>query len=292
MFTSLITVVCSTGVVFAVANESPGCWNVDKSTVMHGGCITIIVAKPCNESRNLSLQIDDRQPVNLFDGVGPDYHRRNSRLPGREATLVLLYYDMHNPEGMQEIPGQPGRFQLVPVFNRPGNVRLTLYDGEQSLGTRNVTVLPCLSDARAALALLNASLPGKKGAPRDEFLWTSLIAHQSPDLTPPVTERELQLVRDQLPMMMQHPDWAEIAEMRLAKLEAGVEYRRASELVQSRGLGTPQSVAHRSVPQVLTEALRKQPQSPFAQALQDDARDLAGSRTVLIRQPDARQDNE
>jgi hypothetical protein len=96
MLALLISAAGSLNVFLAAGTEPQDCWNVDKATILEGGCVTVIVQKPCNESWNLTLQIDDRKPVKLLEGVGPNYHRRTSRLPGREPMLVLLYQDLTN----------------------------------------------------------------------------------------------------------------------------------------------------------------------------------------------------
>jgi hypothetical protein len=196
---------------------------------------------------------------------------------------VLLYYEMSNPEAFVAIPGQPGRFRHVPVFNDPGRVRLTLYDGEESLGTKTVTVVACPPDAREALELLNPPLPGKKGGSRDVFLWGSLIVGESFGLTPPLTEHEMQILREQLPVIKRHPDWAEIAEMRMARVEALYYIRQVSEDRSDGGPRLRDDVEAPEFPALVTDCMKRQTQSPFAQAIQDDLRDTSATLAYLIK---------
>lgn len=258
------------GVAFAANPGGSGCWDVDKTTVIAGGCVTIIVDKPCNESWKLALQVNDDPPISLLQGAGPNFHRRNSRLPGREATLVLFFRDFMDMEAMEEIG--PGLFRWLTAFDEPGIVRLTLYDGDASLGTKEVTVLPCPPEAEEALELLNAPLTGTK-RPREEHLWIGLMSgSETFSFTPPLTERELEIMRQQLPIVVRHPDWAEIAEMRFAGVEAWHYVRQVTD--DKRRLRDDVPVVE--FPRIVTECLFKQVQSPFAQAIQDRVRDTAG----------------
>lgn len=80
------------------------CWHVDKATVHVGGCVTIVVDKPCNESWNLALQIDDGKPIKLLESVGPFYHRRTSRLPGREENSYVFIGLTHGSPPFADTP--------------------------------------------------------------------------------------------------------------------------------------------------------------------------------------------
>lgn len=280
MLVSLISAASSVCVFLAIGEGARDCWDIDKKVVTQGGCVTIVVQKPCNESRNLAMKIDERQAVKLLEGVGPDYHRRTSRLPGREDTLVLLFQDLSNPEGLEEVQGEPGTFRWVPVFDEPGEVRLTLYDGEESLGTKTVSVIPCSPEGRKAIELLYPRLANKKRSSQDDVLWSRLVMERSFGLTPPLTEHEIQLLREQLPIMKRHPDWAEIAEMRLAHVETLHYIRQVSE---DGGARLRDDVEAPEFPKVVTECMTRSTQSPFAQAIQDDVRDTSALLTYLLK---------
>jgi len=284
---AVISALCTMNVS---AERNNACWRVDKTTVMQGGCVTVIVNKPCSESNALTLQIGADKPVPLLDSVGPSFHHRTSRLPGREATLVQVYHNFRDQEAVEEIPGARGTFRLVPVFDQPGQVRLTLYDDGESLGSIEITVVPSSKEARAALELLNPPLTGRKTPNRDHFLWHQLVTGDTGIFAPPLTDRELQLLRDELPIVVQHPDWSEIARMRLAKVEALHYVRKVASDSSWRRLRD--DVVNPKLPAFVTECINMKVQSPFAQAVQDNARDIAGMLTVLLKHRERERAND
>lgn len=281
-FSKVAAVISALCTMNASAQRNDACWRVDKTTVMQGGCVTVIVDKPCSESNSLTLQIDADKPVPLLDSVGPSFHHRTSRLPGREATLVQVFHNFRDQKAVEENPGALGTFRLVPVFDEPGQVRLTLYDDGESLGTIEITVVPSSEEARAALELLNPPLTGKRMPNRDHALWPQLVTGDTGLFAPPLTDRELQLLRDQLPIVVQHPDWSEIAKMRLAAVEALHYIRGVSSGSSWRRLRD--DVVNPKLPAFVTECINMKVQGPFAQAVQDNARDIAGMLTARLKQ--------
>lgn len=265
MLELLISIAGSIPALLAVGNEAGSCWTVDRATVMRGGCLTVIVQKRCNESSNLMLQIDARRPIKLLDGAGPKFHRRVSRLPGRDVTLVLLFRDFTDMEAFEEIPGEPDTFRPVPLFDKPGIVLLTLYDGRESLGTNEVRVIPSTDEAEAALKLLYPALTPKKKASREDSLWRDGGCGELFGFSPPLTDRELEVMRELLPIVMQHPDWAEIAEMQFA----GNEARHYQRLVTDEDLHLKKDVPVAEFPAIVTECATKPVRNPFAQGIQD-----------------------
>ncbi len=255
------------------------CWSVDKETLRAGGCLTIVVQKACSDLPKLHLQIDEDEPLRLLD-AGPDYQDRNSPLPGRDTTLVMLFWDIVNPESVAEAPGRTGEFTWLPVFNEPGAVRLTLWSGDESLGAIDVTVLPATRQSNEAMALLAPRLAPKKKPPHGEVTWMSLFIDRSLGVTPPVDAAEVARLREQLPIIAQHPDWAEIAEMFLARLEARVY---GGEVTEPERGELRERVNRVELPELVTRNLDRNVKSPFAEAVQDDLRDIVGQLRVAER---------
>lgn len=239
-----------------------------------------MVHKPCNEHPNLRLQIEDREPLKLIGGVGPDYHGRNSRLPGRDTTLVLLFWDIVNPESVAAAPDRPGEFTWLPVFNEPGTVRLTLWSGDESLGAIDVTVVPGSVESNEAMVLLAPRLAPKKKPPPGEVTWISLFFNRSLGVTPPVDAGEVARLREQLPVIAQHPDWAEIAEMLLARLAARVY---GGEVTETERPALRKDVDRVELPDLVSRNLDRKVKSPFAEAVQDDLRDIVGQLRAAER---------
>ena len=119
-----------------VGNDS---WRLDKHEVLGGGCVTVVVDLSAREANHVTIQVDDRKPVRLGQ-AGPVEHHRGQ-------TFVLLWMDLTNPEGMEVIDEERRIGRLVPIFARPGRVRVTLAVDGQELGTRVVSVVPGLNEA-------------------------------------------------------------------------------------------------------------------------------------------------
>jgi hypothetical protein len=182
-----------------------------------------------------------------------------------------------------ELAEEPGTFRPVPVFNKPGSVRLTLYDGEQSLGTRTVTVITCPSEAREAVELLRPRLGQKYRGQRDELLWSQVVSDRALSRTTRLTNREMQLLRDQLPIMKRHPDWADIVEISLALVESN---HFIQSLIEDRADGQSRlrdDVENPELPRFVTDCMKGKTQNPFVQAIQDDIGTTSSMLTYLIR---------
>jgi hypothetical protein len=216
--------------------------------------------------------------MKLREAVAPSYRVRANGLPGRDVTLIFVYQDVHNPRAFEDIPEMPGKFRISPLFDAPGSVELTLYDGEESLGSETITVRPCPSEAMDALRLLNPPLPGETRGPRDRYLWSLLVA--TSNFSPPLTEREIRMLQDQLPVMKRHPDWAEILEMRLACVVAWHYLRQVTDQGMSRLLDDVQSP---EFPEHVVNCLQHTTEGAFARAIQDTLKDRCATLTYLRR---------
>ena len=259
------------------------CWRLDKTTVAQGGCVTIIVQEDCCELANLALQIDERERVKLLEGVGPVYHVPAGDRPGQQATLVLLYVDLMNPEGLEELPGQPGTFRFVPVFETPGTVQLALFDGKASLGSKEVTVVPRPSEAHDAIRLLMPPLSRKTESSQDKLLWSRLIMARSFGVTPPLTDKQMKTLRDQYSVIRRHPDWTDIAEMHMARVEASYYIQQVSEDRADGELRLRDAVETPAFPTMVRECMTRPTQSAFVRAIQGDIRNSSAMLTYLLR---------
>jgi hypothetical protein len=243
------------------------------------------VQKRCSELPNLRLQIDEDEPLRLLD-VGPDYEDRNSPFPGRDLTLVLLFWDILNQESVVPARDRPGEFTWLPVFNEPGLVRLTLWSEDDSLGSIGVSVLPGTPESNEAVVLMAPRLAPKTRPPPGEVTWLTLIMSGSLGATPPVDQSEIDRLEEQLPTIVQHPDWAEVAEMSLARVAARV-YSRS--VTKSGPMGWPvvrANVERIELPELVARNLDRKVESPFASALQDDLRDEVGRLRAAERERD------
>lgn len=267
LWTSCLLLYSTASCLFAESLRN-SCWSIDNQVVRAGGCVTISLDGACKELRGKSLQIDENEPVPL-ERFGPSYAGRNSPFPGRESTLLLVFVDLLATDGIEAIPGEQGGYRVRPIFSEPGKYALTLRDGDVSLGTKSVTVLPCPKEAEAAVRILSPRV-GKKQPTQDDYLWFQLIMSPTTWAASPLSEREMQVLRDRLPILEKHPDWAELAEMRLATLEVNHYIAQNTEDDESGTTRIKLAVERPSLPRFVTERLQKKPGNRFAEAAQDD----------------------
>jgi len=253
-----------------------GCWRLERDTIHSGGSVTLIINESCGPWHSLTLQIDDRQPIPL-DRVGPSNDDSGGPIPG-QPRHIMVFFDLLNPEGVEAISGDEGGFHLRPIFVDSGDYMMTLRRRDTSLGAYKLTVLECPKDADAAVRLLSP-LVGKRQANQDGSLWMRLIF----GITNALTERELKLLRDQLPIMKQHPDWGEICEMQLALLEAKLYCRMVNEALEAEKQRGETVADVPSPSDFVTRALEGQLESAFARALQDQIREHMAGYNRLIR---------
>lgn len=263
-------------------------WSIDREVVTSGGCLTVMLDDVGSALRGLTLQIDDRKPVNFLGRAGSTIQRHiASKIPGHLApvsittTFVLVSHDFQNPEGVELLADEPDTYRLVPIFNEPGRVRLTLRAGDRSLGTKVVTVVPGSVHSEPAVDLLFPEFTGDQGPGRGRIIALLGSADHGPNASrdgPNLLEfkRELDILRG-------HPDWVEIFEMLVTQLEARVELSQLRRAIET---GEIEVDAKRGPPPPadgVTEALKAVVSSPFAKAIQDGVRGTIAQRAFIWR---------
>lgn len=244
-------------------------WAIDKDEVYVGGCVAIRIPIELERSGALAVRIDEQEPVQLLDGAGPVLNLSNSK-------VVLLSHISGREQSYRPVPGRPETFQTIPVFNTPGVVRLTLeVNGiPQDVKTVNVLVAPPLS--QRAISVLYPEITRGVGAPIESKRLLYLLTRGSLSAEGGADERTvLEKVREVLPDLRNHPDWAEIFDALVARLDAE-NYRRS---ITMRDDDPPFRIKDDiedlpSVPESVTRCLQQTPKSPFAGAIQDKIRGL------------------
>ncbi|MCH8251333.1 MAG: hypothetical protein IID36_02655 [Planctomycetes bacterium] len=253
-------------------------WRLDKHEVLVGGCVTVVVDLSAREAKHVTIQVDDRNPVRLGQ-VGPVEHR-----PGE--TAVLLWLDLTNPEGMEVIDEERRIGRLVPIFARPGRVRVTLAVDGQDLGTRVVTVVPCVNEeSQQVIDLLYPLVGDGRKEPPKGSLWIRLVMERTFGLTPRLTEEQRRQLHDELPIMKRHTDWGEVCEMRLARMEAVLHFGRiVKELEEAIAKdGSHDLPGDQPIPELVTRAVENKLTSAFAKAIQDDIRERLKAHKRFVR---------
>lgn len=263
--------------------NAPNDWWIDKEIVMVGGCVTLVVNKPARITYRCMLRIDGREPIRLVDKAGVTIPPRNSAQPGRDSALVLVSHDLNSPERLQLIEGDPVTYRIVPVFRKPGTLRLTVECDGESLGGRVVTVVPASRDAEPALELLYPTIIRGEGAGRKGAQVMRVLSHPTYGLTPRLTTEELGELRKDLLVVKQHPDWAEIAEMSLARVETWCDLLESQEKLGATPGGVSENTEVPPLPESVTRCLQARVTSPFAKAIQDTIRDIVLRREQLVR---------
>jgi len=175
---------------------------------------------------------------------------------------------------------------MKPVFDEPGTVRLTLLAGDESLGSKTVEVVPATPEAQLALHLLFPTAVKDQGPPRKRAKSMSLLAGAA---QVPKVERHgpnLREFKRELEILRKHPDWAEIFEMLIARLEARIELSDLQQEVRNGEIDVgPESEPPPPTPAV-ARALETELKSPFAKAIQDSIRGVVAQRRLYLHDPD------
>lgn len=261
------------------------CWKLDKSSVMSGGCLSIVLDDMCSALRGLELQIDDRAPVPLMAGGGVTIQQHH--VPGGvTTTYVLISHHFLDNLGLELIGIDPETYRMKPVFDEPGAVRLTLLVAGQSLGAKVVTVATATPEAQPAVNLLFPTVIKDQGPIRNWAYGMTLLA--GADQVPNVARHEAylpQLKRD-LEILRRHPDWAEIFEMLIARLEARIELSDLQKKIKTGEIDVgPESEPPPAGPGV-AKALETKLKSSFAKAIQSSIREVVGQRRFYLPNPD------
>lgn len=239
-----------------------GYLSVGQDTVLVGGCVTVLVSNDLPKFRNATLQIADRAPVKLSGPLG-----RNEISRGR--SIILLSHDLTGPVAAGEGSGTRQRLRIPPIFAQPGVVELTINVDGDPVQTESIKVQEAGELAQQAIDLLFPTI--ERNAPRFErergLLWLRLVI----DPSFAISREELQQLRDELPIIKQHPDWAEIAEMLVARLEARSHSHALIERKDGEVTGLRESIDELPPwPDIVTRCLEVTPHSTFAGAIQED----------------------
>lgn len=270
MFTALITSLINIviGILPLQVSPADAIWAIDKDQVFVGGCVTVIFEGSSHEIARLMLRVGNRPGLKAVDSW-PTVRRGGK-------TYVLLSHDFFNREGLDRIEGTEDGVRMVPLFHSPSTVSLTLRSGNVTVGIRDVRVVEPPEGSGAAIDLLFPRLLRNKGVSDPaKAIWIQLITKN----TFPVTPEQVQQLRDELPIIMKHPDWGEIASMAVANAEANIHYKDTIEACrQARDEGREMNTEP-PVPAPISDALMREPKSPFAKAIQDGIR-----KTIAARQ--------
>lgn len=254
-------------------------WSVDKDTVYVGGCIQIVIDGPPQRTARCTLRLGDREPVRLVDS-GPD--RR-----WQHQTAVLLSHDMRYAERVESAREDEDVVWIPPIFREPGTVGLSLELDGEPIGTVNIKVIDAPDEAKASVRLMFPSIDHKAPLIEREAgsLWARLAAVDNFGIMPRATSEQVQQLRDELPIIMKHPDWAEIAEMLVARVETRMHYRGLVVSEEGRPIAIKDTVGELPpLPEIVTRCLNADPQSPFARAVQDDIRSVVKDLRLLDAQ--------
>lgn len=278
------------GALASVGVASPGhqpsdeaCWKLDNTSVTSGGCITMILDNACASLRGLRVQIDDREPdspdaypmIICHDVPGPSTRR-----------VILISHDLRTRHGFELVADEPETYRMKPVFDEPGTVRVTLLAGNQSLGTKVVNVVPVTPEAQGAVDLLFPTVVKDQGPIRNWAKSMTLLvgADHVPDSTRHGPDL-LQLKRE-LEVLRRHPDWAEIFEMLIVRLEARIELSDLQEKIKTGEIDVgPESEPPPPAPAV-ANAMGTKLKSAFARAIQDSVREVVRQRKFYLHNPD------
>ncbi len=253
-------------------------WALDRETVHTGGCLAVILDLPLRECRRFRIRVAEREAVQLAERAGPTVSQGGK-------TIVLLSHIPGLPGGYERLPGEKNMFRVVPLFEVPGEVVITLLSGDEELGRRVVTVVPAPREAQEAIDMLFPVITPRRGVPPPGLKWTRELTDPPVGVTVTAAPHPLQGLRDELEVMKRHPDWSEIAEVLVARVEATVQYHGLIVSEQGRPIAIKDTVGHLPpLPQIVTRCLNANPRSPFAQAIQDDIRRVVKDLRILDAQ--------
>lgn len=278
---SLIVSSVLSGVAPADTVTGDNLWTIDQQTVFVGGCVTLIVNQPSRQAYKYTLSVDGGAPVRLVDKMGPV-------LRGGGRTLILLSHQLFSAEGMQVDNQNPELFHMVPLFHSAGSVRLTLLSGDESFGTKVVTVIDAPEDARGAIALLFPVIDRTRRDPTAASLLLQILMGSNLSNVMKSRDDVTDKLHEELEIVTKHPNWSEIAAMTVARVEATAHYNSTIKacrqaLEEGRELNTEPPI-----PPSIAQALERVVKSPYAKAIQDGIRKTIAARhwiPSLIERP-------
>ena len=262
-------------------------WWVDKETVMVGGCATIILDEACRKMGGLTLAIDDRRPIPLLERAGITIQYTTGPGPGITHTFVLISHDFANPEGCELIAQDPVTYRMVPVFNEPRPVRLTIESDHGSLGSSVVNVVPATPEAEAAVELLYPVIVRKNGASAQNGRVVELLARAASGGGPGVSRKHLEELYEDLVILEKHPDWAEIFKMLVTRVEARIRVKEFSDVLKTNGNAPEKALERSAVSERVQEAMQADVKSPFAKAIQNSLKSAVALPKILAQRSGA-----
>jgi len=251
-------------------------WSLDKDIATVGGCVIISIDLMSRDAAHVMLRVDGRNATRLVDAAGPTARLRNQ-------TMVLISHDLFFPKVSKASDGTMTMIQIPPVFSQPGIVELTLEENGVSWGTKTVNVVAASPDAQRAIELLYPTAAhGDQSLTRAGRLMGLLINGTFGEGGGIDQRQELDRVREALPDLLMHPDWAEIFENLVAWQEI-IQYRKSITTSED---DPPYRIKDEidklpPMPESVTRCLAKEPKSPFARKYKDNIHDLATDVRVM-----------
>ncbi len=277
----IVSSVC-VGVVLSGTVTNDALWSIDRQTVFVGGCATLIVKGPYRNAHAYTLSIDGRPPVRL-DRIGPALRHGNT-------TLVLLSHKLFSDDGMRVDADNPQFVHMVPLFNTPGVVRLTLFVGEDSLGTQEIKVVDAPESSQPAIDLMFPTLKRTRRGRAPVHLVMQLVMGADVSNMLKDWDDTVELLHKELQIISAHPDWSEIAAMTVGDAEATMHYKSTIKTCREAREEGRELETEPPIPPSILQALRRDVKSPFAAAIQDQIRKTIAARRWIpslmeIRRP-------
>lgn len=250
----------------AVSDVDAVRWSILHEQIHVGGCVEVIIEGPSQLAKHCELSVGGSRPMRFAD-------RLCSTFSVRGRTVVLISHDVTRGSPIGTAPDRPSVFWIPPVFDKPGVIVLTMYVDGRSIGSKQIDVIPSTEGMQEAIDLLFPAMRRDVSLPEgeDAFRWLRVVFDRVFGAPTGITPEQLQLLRNELPIINQHPDWAEIAEMLVARLEARAHSRGLIELKDGAVTGLKASIDELPPwPEIVTRCLESTPQSPFAKAIQQD----------------------
>lgn len=277
MFNILVSiVVASQFAQFTTHDNGDEVWLLDKNTVHVGGCVAVILEAPASVAAQYQLGIGDAEPVRLVDSLGFSV-RWNDR------TVVLLSHDLRHAEHVQSTQEAEELVRVPPIFREPGVVPLRLVLNDELVGALSVEVIAAPASAEDCVDRMfptvnrRASLDERERASAWARLATVSNVGLAGDMGP-----LLQMLREELPVIARHPDWAETAEVLVGRVEARDHFRALVNSSEGQPLALKDSVlALPPLPELVNRCIEAKPKSQFGQAVQDDVRAIVTKLRML-----------
>jgi hypothetical protein len=179
---------------------------------MAGGPAIIILAEGAPRPDQLQLCIEGREPISL-DIVGACIAHGSER-------IVLIAYDLQTGQAFEPVPSEEETFRPVPIFSKPGEVNLSLRAKDRELGTLTLTVTSATQEAGEVRDLFYPKFVVDQRGDPNKSRWPLLLVDTTWQGPAPIDAALLQTLKNDLPVISQHPDWAEIAKFLVAYREA------------------------------------------------------------------------